>query len=31
LAKKAREGKLMPEDYKGGTFSISNLGMMGIK
>lgn len=31
LAKKAREGKLMPEDYSGGTFSISNLGMMGIK
>jgi len=31
LAKKAREGKLMPEDYQGGTFSISNLGMMGIK
>ncbi len=31
LAKKARDGKLMPEDYAGGTFSISNLGMMGIK
>ena len=31
LAKKAREGKLMPEDYTGGTFSISNLGMMGIR
>lgn len=31
LAKKARDGKLMPEDYQGGTFSISNLGMMGIK
>ena len=31
LAKKARDGKLMPEDYTGGTFSISNLGMMGIK
>ncbi|MCK5425995.1 MAG: 2-oxo acid dehydrogenase subunit E2, partial [Emcibacter sp.] len=31
LAKKARDGKLMPEDYMGGTFSISNLGMMGIK
>jgi len=31
LAKKARDGKLMPEDYSGGTFSISNLGMMGIK
>lgn len=31
LAAKAREGKLMPEDYQGGTFSISNLGMYGIK
>ncbi|WP_321391115.1 pyruvate dehydrogenase complex dihydrolipoamide acetyltransferase [Emcibacter sp.] len=31
LAKKARDGKLMPEDYHGGTFSISNLGMFGIK
>lgn len=31
LAAKARDGKLMPEDYMGGTFSISNLGMYGIK
>ncbi len=31
LARKARDGKLMPEDYTGGSFSISNLGMMGIK
>jgi pyruvate dehydrogenase E2 component (dihydrolipoamide acetyltransferase) len=31
LATKARDGKLMPEDYAGGTFSISNLGMYGIK
>ena len=31
LAGKARDGKLMPEDYAGGTFSISNLGMFGIK
>ncbi|MEM6682969.1 MAG: pyruvate dehydrogenase complex dihydrolipoamide acetyltransferase [Pseudomonadota bacterium] len=31
LAAKARDGKLMPEDYQGGTFSISNLGMYGIK
>ncbi len=31
LAEKARSRKLMPEDYSGGTFSISNLGMMGIK
>ena len=31
LADKARARKLMPEDYANGTFSISNLGMMGIK
>ena len=31
LAEKARARKLMPEDYEGGTFTISNLGMMGIK
>jgi len=31
LAGKAREGKLMPEEYQGGCFSISNLGMFGIK
>lgn len=31
LAARAREGRLLPEDYKGGTFSISNLGMYGIK
>ncbi len=31
LALKARDGKLLPEDYAGGTFSISNLGMFGIK
>ena len=31
LADKARVRKLMPEDYAGGTFSISNLGMMGIR
>ncbi|AIT82203.1 dihydrolipoamide acetyltransferase family protein [Novosphingobium pentaromativorans] len=30
LASKAREGKLTPEDYQGGTASISNLGMFGI-
>eukprot|EP00292_Cryptomonas_paramecium_P003351 CAMPEP_0113700620 /NCGR_PEP_ID=MMETSP0038_2-20120614/24077_1 /TAXON_ID=2898 /ORGANISM="Cryptomonas paramecium" /LENGTH=580 /DNA_ID=CAMNT_0000624335 /DNA_START=263 /DNA_END=2005 /DNA_ORIENTATION=+ /assembly_acc=CAM_ASM_000170 len=30
LAVKAREGKLMPHEYQGGTFSISNLGMFGI-
>ena len=31
LAGKARDGKLMPSDYQGGTFSVSNLGMFGIK
>ena len=31
LAEKARAGKLMPEEYQGGGFSISNLGMFGIK
>ncbi len=30
LADKAREGKLAPEDYQGGTVSLSNLGMFGI-
>ncbi|QDO98497.1 pyruvate dehydrogenase complex dihydrolipoamide acetyltransferase [Ferrovibrio terrae] len=31
LAARARDGKLKPEEYQGGTFSISNLGMFGIK
>ncbi len=31
LAKRAKEGKLKPEDYTGGSFSLSNLGMFGIK
>ncbi len=31
LAARARERKLMPEEYQGGTFSISNLGMFGIR
>ena len=31
LAKRARERKLAPQEYMGGTFSISNLGMFGIK
>lgn len=30
LASKAREGKLKPEEYQGGTFTVSNLGMYGI-
>jgi len=31
LAGRAREGKLMPEEYTGGGFTISNLGMYGVK
>ena len=31
LAAKARAGKLKPEEFQGGTVSISNLGMFGIK
>jgi pyruvate dehydrogenase E2 component (dihydrolipoamide acetyltransferase) len=31
LSDLAHSNKLMPEDYQGGTFSISNLGMLGIK
>ncbi len=31
LAARARSGKLKPEEFQGGTFSISNLGMYGIR
>lgn len=31
LSGRARDGKLAPEEFQGGTFSISNLGMYGIK
>ena len=31
LAEKARAGKLQPHEYQGGTASVSNLGMFGIK
>ena len=31
LAERARAGKLRPEEYQGGTVSISNLGMYGIR
>jgi len=31
LAGRAKAGKLKPEDYTGGSFSLSNLGMFGIK
>jgi pyruvate dehydrogenase E2 component (dihydrolipoamide acetyltransferase) len=31
LAGRAKEGKLKPEEFQGGTASLSNMGMMGIK
>ncbi|MCB2015680.1 MAG: pyruvate dehydrogenase complex dihydrolipoamide acetyltransferase [Sphingobium sp.] len=31
LGQRAKDGKLKPEEYQGGTASISNMGMMGIK
>ena len=31
LAARARDGKLRPEEFQGGGFSISNLGMFGVK
>jgi pyruvate dehydrogenase E2 component (dihydrolipoamide acetyltransferase) len=31
LAEKAREGSLVPDDYTGGTFTLSNLGMYGLE
>jgi pyruvate dehydrogenase E2 component (dihydrolipoamide acetyltransferase) len=31
LAGRAREGKLQPHEYQGGTASLSNMGMYGIK
>jgi len=31
LAARAREGRLKPEEYKGGGFTISNLGMYGVR
>ncbi len=31
LAGRARDGKLKPEEYQGGGFSVSNLGMFGVK
>jgi len=30
LASRAREGKLQPQEYQGGSFTISNLGMYGV-
>ncbi|HEY2730690.1 MAG TPA: pyruvate dehydrogenase complex dihydrolipoamide acetyltransferase [Polyangia bacterium] len=31
MAKRARDRKLRPEEYTGATFSVSNLGMLGIR
>ena len=31
LAARARDGDLAPEEYQGGSFSVSNLGMYGVK
>lgn len=31
LAEKARTGRLQPHEFQGGTFTISNLGMYGIR
>lgn len=31
LAKRAKDGKLKPDEFQGGSFSISNLGMFGVK
>ena len=30
LAKRAKDGKLEPQEYKGGSFTVSNLGMYGV-
>mmetsp|Transcript_11319 Transcript_11319/g.9710 ORF Transcript_11319/g.9710 Transcript_11319/m.9710 type:complete len:202 (+) Transcript_11319:897-1502(+) len=30
LAERAKKGALKPQEYQGGTFSISNLGMLGV-
>jgi pyruvate/2-oxoglutarate dehydrogenase complex dihydrolipoamide acyltransferase (E2) component len=30
LADRARTNKLLPHEFQGGTFSVSNLGMFGI-
>ena len=31
LAEKAKKGRLMPDEYTGGTFTLSNLGMFGME
>ena len=30
LTKRAREGELQPNEYEGGTFTVSNMGMLGV-
>ena len=30
MAKRARDGKLKPQEYQGGTTAVSNLGMFGV-
>lgn len=31
LATRARDGKLMPDEYQGGTITVSNMGMFGVE
>lgn len=31
LAARGKDGKLLPEDYQGGSFTVSNLGMLGVR
>ena len=31
LAARGRAGKLMPQEYQGGSFTVSNLGMFGVR
>lgn len=31
LASRAREGQLKPDEYQGGTFTVSNMGMFGVE
>ncbi|PPR66867.1 MAG: Dihydrolipoyllysine-residue acetyltransferase component of pyruvate dehydrogenase complex [Alphaproteobacteria bacterium MarineAlpha3_Bin1] len=31
LAERARAGELQPDEYEGGTFTVSNMGMMGVR
>ncbi|MGI9004951.1 MAG: 2-oxo acid dehydrogenase subunit E2, partial [Streptosporangiaceae bacterium] len=31
LASRAREGKLEPNEFQGGTFTVSNMGMYGVE